>query len=507
MFQTGFPVSAQDKQEKQKQKKKLSFREPEIEGPQKPKLFSTSRLSSRGYIATSRKSSSLEDLSLEDHALQIAQSVGQAFSVEPSSYLDTRLQNNWISPQSETDCSPSENESNQRICQLRNFHISAEDQNYLDAFSPPILDLTMKCPRFETADLKPHSTTSEDSYADGSHHQLQILRYQLNQQNQQTQAALHQIQLLKDQLQAESTTRCKAQMQNHQLMVQNKELLDHIERLFVQIDDLEKHIQTIENEMHGPKIPFVKDSKMTKYTAFQRRRLSCDQSPEKRTTEWRFSSAEKGSITPACTDQNKMPMTQMLPKSLMNRKGSVSLATKQFSNQMKGPDLNDKVLRIGDTSPPIQSGTLSPYGAGWKLKPLKTNSQPVIDKSVVAVRNQTNSLSLDVKSNPTNIANTRNTTVTNNSNSSMALCENRQISGKYTDSYRANSSSAHISNPLMIEDSSSSATSSTASKLPQYPQHRHWYKDELQTEDKKDVYQIGKDSFHNSFETSLHFSK
>lgn len=48
-----------------------------------------------------------------------------------------------------------------------------------------------------------------------------------------------QVHLLKDQLSAEATARLEAQARVHQLLLQNKDLLQHISLLVKQIQDLE----------------------------------------------------------------------------------------------------------------------------------------------------------------------------------------------------------------------------------------------------------------------------
>ncbi|XP_068175900.1 carboxyl-terminal PDZ ligand of neuronal nitric oxide synthase protein isoform X2 [Antennarius striatus] len=77
------------------------------------------------------------------------------------------------------------------------------------------------------------------------HHQMQLLQQQLQQQQQQTQVAVAQVHLLKDQLSAEATARLEAQARVHQLLLQNKDLLQHISLLV-------KQIQELETKMSGP---------------------------------------------------------------------------------------------------------------------------------------------------------------------------------------------------------------------------------------------------------------
>lgn len=72
------------------------------------------------------------------------------------------------------------------------------------------------------------------------HHHIQLLQQQLQQQQQQTQVAVAQVHLLKDQLSAEATARIEAQARVHQLLLQNRDLLQHISALVQQIQELER---------------------------------------------------------------------------------------------------------------------------------------------------------------------------------------------------------------------------------------------------------------------------
>ncbi|XP_041914818.1 carboxyl-terminal PDZ ligand of neuronal nitric oxide synthase protein isoform X3 [Alosa sapidissima] len=70
-------------------------------------------------------------------------------------------------------------------------------------------------------------------------HFLQLLQQQLLQQQQQTQVAVAQVQLLKDQLSAETAARMETQARVHQLLLQNRDLLQHVALLVKQITRLE----------------------------------------------------------------------------------------------------------------------------------------------------------------------------------------------------------------------------------------------------------------------------
>ncbi|CAH1158951.1 unnamed protein product [Phyllotreta striolata] len=73
-----------------------------------------------------------------------------------------------------------------------------------------------------------------------THHELQLMREQLEQQTQQTQAALAQLQLAREQLAAEQAARLEAQARTHQLLIHNRELLDHIAALVGHLQGSEK---------------------------------------------------------------------------------------------------------------------------------------------------------------------------------------------------------------------------------------------------------------------------
>ncbi|XP_061459624.1 carboxyl-terminal PDZ ligand of neuronal nitric oxide synthase protein-like [Rhineura floridana] len=76
-----------------------------------------------------------------------------------------------------------------------------------------------------------------------SQHCLQLLQHQLFQQQQQTQVAVAQVQLLRDQLSAETTARIEAQARVRQLLLTNRDLLQHVSLLVRQLKELEIKVQ------------------------------------------------------------------------------------------------------------------------------------------------------------------------------------------------------------------------------------------------------------------------
>lgn len=121
--------------------------------------------------------------------------------------------------------------------------VGKEGGSHLDATVSPHLQEPMltASPRM----LLPPSTSSSKPPGLGTgtplstHHQMQLLQQLLQQQQQQTQVAVAQVHLLKDQLAAEAAARLEAQARVHQLLLQNKDMLQHISLLVKQVQELE----------------------------------------------------------------------------------------------------------------------------------------------------------------------------------------------------------------------------------------------------------------------------
>ncbi|KAM8828095.1 carboxyl-terminal PDZ ligand of neuronal nitric oxide synthase protein isoform 2-T2 [Spinachia spinachia] len=87
--------------------------------------------------------------------------------------------------------------------------------------------------------VTPSSPCSRSLTPLASQHYLQLLQQQLQQQQQQAQVAVAQVQLLKDQMAAETAARLEAQARVHQLLLQNRDLLQHLALLVQQLRGLE----------------------------------------------------------------------------------------------------------------------------------------------------------------------------------------------------------------------------------------------------------------------------
>ncbi|XP_010749242.2 carboxyl-terminal PDZ ligand of neuronal nitric oxide synthase protein isoform X1 [Larimichthys crocea] len=87
--------------------------------------------------------------------------------------------------------------------------------------------------------VTPGSPCSRSLTPLASQHYLQLLQQQLQQQQQHTQVAVAQVQLLKDQMAAETAARMEAQARVHQLLLQNRDLLQHLALLVQQLKELE----------------------------------------------------------------------------------------------------------------------------------------------------------------------------------------------------------------------------------------------------------------------------
>ncbi|XP_078114499.1 carboxyl-terminal PDZ ligand of neuronal nitric oxide synthase protein-like [Sander vitreus] len=123
------------------------------------------------------------------------------------------------------------------------------DLNSAESKASEEASLLMSSPRM----LLPASGTLPPGAPLSVHHQIQLLQQQLQQQQQQTQVAVAQVHLLRDQLSAEATARLEAQARVHQLLLQNKDLLQHISLLV-------KQIQELEIKMSGPNSMGSQDS-------------------------------------------------------------------------------------------------------------------------------------------------------------------------------------------------------------------------------------------------------
>ncbi|XP_043914529.1 carboxyl-terminal PDZ ligand of neuronal nitric oxide synthase protein-like [Protopterus annectens] len=89
----------------------------------------------------------------------------------------------------------------------------------------------------------PSSPCSSSLTPLAAQHHMQLLQQQLLQQQQQTQIAVAQVQLLKDQLAAETAARIEAQARVHQLMLTNRDLLQHVSMLVKELKELEIQVQ------------------------------------------------------------------------------------------------------------------------------------------------------------------------------------------------------------------------------------------------------------------------
>ncbi|XP_034737311.1 carboxyl-terminal PDZ ligand of neuronal nitric oxide synthase protein-like isoform X1 [Etheostoma cragini] len=123
------------------------------------------------------------------------------------------------------------------------------DLNTVESKASEEASLLMSSPRM----LLPASGALPPGAPLSVHHQIQLLQQQLQQQQQQTQVAVAQVHLLKDQLSAEATARLEAQARVHQLLLQNKDLLQHISLMV-------KQIQELETKMSGPNSMGSQDS-------------------------------------------------------------------------------------------------------------------------------------------------------------------------------------------------------------------------------------------------------
>ncbi|GFY47086.1 uncharacterized protein TNIN_489771 [Trichonephila inaurata madagascariensis] len=168
--------------------------------------------------------------------------------------------------------------------------------------------------------------------------------------------------------------------------------------------------------------------------------------------------------------------TQQNP-SILNRRSPL-VAPKPFTgSQNKMGDNTPKkkeTLHIGDMSPPVQSGTQSPFGSAWKLKSSEQNQMDVDPSTSGVGRTRTASFSSISKIKPPENVALKSTAFNNTSGlSTVASITNKRFSSSTSDLY--NTSTYQVSKPLLIEDSSadnkgpiSNVSVNTTSKLPRF---------------------------------------
>ncbi|XP_033760289.1 carboxyl-terminal PDZ ligand of neuronal nitric oxide synthase protein-like [Pecten maximus] len=89
-----------------------------------------------------------------------------------------------------------------------------------------------------------HTTGEEDGvYPASVQHHVQLLQDHVEQNQHHTQVALAQVHLLKDQLAAETAARIESQARAHQLLVHNREILQHMAELVTRLHELEIQVK------------------------------------------------------------------------------------------------------------------------------------------------------------------------------------------------------------------------------------------------------------------------
>ncbi|NXP03961.1 CAPON protein, partial [Thinocorus orbignyianus] len=179
-------------------------------------------------------------LSLQ-HALQNAD--GQADGASDKSAEEQPLEGNTQSPPS-PGLPPEHSRGHRGLCNVGNHHPNPSLSWLFHSPCPSLYTQdTENCslhPAGSQQLLSPSSPCSSASITPlASQHCLQLLQQQLLQQQQQTQVAVAQVQLLKDQLAAETAARIEAQARVRQLLLTNRDLLQHVSLLVRQLTVLE----------------------------------------------------------------------------------------------------------------------------------------------------------------------------------------------------------------------------------------------------------------------------
>ncbi|XP_021269642.1 carboxyl-terminal PDZ ligand of neuronal nitric oxide synthase protein-like isoform X1 [Numida meleagris] len=209
----------------------------------------------------------------KSQAMRVVRTVGQAFEVCHKLSLQHALQNADGQADGASDKSAEEQPS--EVHQIKGSKITDVDEVGLDSDGICVSERgagELPVARGELSALKPGQGSKDKNCQDSescslypagsqqllspgspcssasitplaSQHCLQLLQQQLLQQQQQTQVAVAQVQLLKDQLAAETAARIEAQARVRQLLLTNRDLLQHVSLLVRQLKALESRAQ------------------------------------------------------------------------------------------------------------------------------------------------------------------------------------------------------------------------------------------------------------------------
>uniref|UniRef100_A0A8C6UKT0 Carboxyl-terminal PDZ ligand of neuronal nitric oxide synthase protein n=1 Tax=Neogobius melanostomus TaxID=47308 RepID=A0A8C6UKT0_9GOBI len=166
----------------------------------------------------------------KSQAMRIVRTVGQAFEVCHKLSLQHAQHNTPHGGEEDGQKTPANGTTLRTLRFTHTHYISEEPEDTSMTEIPRML-------------LPPSGVAAPPGAPLSVHHHIQLLQQQLQQQQQQTQVAVAQVHLLKDQLSAEATARIEAQARVHQLLLQNRDLLQHISALVQQIQELERTSQ------------------------------------------------------------------------------------------------------------------------------------------------------------------------------------------------------------------------------------------------------------------------
>ncbi|XP_063282221.1 carboxyl-terminal PDZ ligand of neuronal nitric oxide synthase protein-like isoform X3 [Pelobates fuscus] len=202
----------------------------------------------------------------KSQAMRVVRTVGQAFEV--CHKLSLQHTEDSRDGQEDVESEESTDDSGVPVTQTVASVDHAADETDIDAIDSPLPSgegpafsrgvTDLDAVHLESDHIKDSKTSTKDQVISASpkmllpagsqlppgtplslHHQIQLLQQQLQQQQQQTQVAVAQVHLLKDQLSAEAAARLESQARVHQLLLQNKDLLQHISLLVRQVQELE----------------------------------------------------------------------------------------------------------------------------------------------------------------------------------------------------------------------------------------------------------------------------